>query len=186
MKKLAYATGNQSKADRMAKYLGVPIEHVKLDLEELQTMDLEEIIKHKVYQAYDIVKRPVIVDDVSFWCVGLGGLPGPFVKFFLEHLEDQALCSLLDGKDRSARATCTIAYYDGNELKIFVGELQGKVAMQPHGDNGFGWDAIFEPEGYGGRTRAELNDAEYEEAYRKYRAVDELEAFFQKRGYHGG
>jgi hypothetical protein len=56
---VTFITGNQSKADYLAKYLGIPVKHVKLDLEELQSMDLHKIVEHKVRQAYEHIKSPV-------------------------------------------------------------------------------------------------------------------------------
>ncbi len=53
---LTFITGNQHKADYLAKYLGIEIAHRKIDLDELQSLDLHEIVTHKVKQAYDIVR----------------------------------------------------------------------------------------------------------------------------------
>jgi len=39
--------------------------HEKIDLEEIQSLDLREIVEHKVRQAYDVVKKPVLVEDTS-------------------------------------------------------------------------------------------------------------------------
>lgn len=86
MKTITFITGNPKKAEYMRKLLGMPIEHIKLDLEEIQSLDLEEIVKHKVRQAYEKIGKPVIVDDVSFEFCTLGRLPGTFVKHFLDEL----------------------------------------------------------------------------------------------------
>ncbi|MFA6383501.1 MAG: non-canonical purine NTP pyrophosphatase, partial [Parcubacteria group bacterium] len=86
MKKITFITGNQSKADYLANYLGLPIDHVKIDLDEIQSLDLKEIVTHKVRQAYQKVKKPVIVEDVSLEFKALGGLPGPFIRFFVENM----------------------------------------------------------------------------------------------------
>jgi inosine/xanthosine triphosphate pyrophosphatase family protein len=55
--------------------LGYPVDHVKLDLDELQSMDLHEIVTHKAKQAYDILQKPVLINDISLGFDGLGGLP---------------------------------------------------------------------------------------------------------------
>jgi len=65
MKNITYITGNQHKADYLANYLGHPIEYQKIDLDEIQSLDLRKIVKHKVRQAYDIIKKPVVVEDTS-------------------------------------------------------------------------------------------------------------------------
>jgi predicted subunit of tRNA(5-methylaminomethyl-2-thiouridylate) methyltransferase len=75
MQSITFITGNQKKADYLAKYLGFPIEHIKLDLDEIQSLSLAEIVEHKAKQAYTKVGKPVIVEDVSLEFSVLGRLP---------------------------------------------------------------------------------------------------------------
>lgn len=157
-KQVAFITSNQHKADYLSRVLGLPLTHNSINLEEIQSTSLEEIVEYKVRQAYAIAKCPVLVEDVALGFTALGGLPGPFIKFFVEVSNGlENLCRMLDGfNDRSATAACVFGYYDGEQLKLFCGDLHGVIANQPTGDGGFGWDKIFCPDGYGGRTRAEL------------------------------
>ena len=55
MNKITFITGNQSKADYFAKYLGISVDHRKVELDEIQSLNLREIVEHKVKQAYKIV-----------------------------------------------------------------------------------------------------------------------------------
>lgn len=95
MQSITFITGNQKKADYLARYLGFPIEHIKLDLDEIQSLDLDEIVEHKVKQAYEKIKKPVLVEDASLEFMALGRLPGPFIKFFIEEMGLDKLCTLL-------------------------------------------------------------------------------------------
>lgn len=156
--KPVFITGNQNKADYLARTLGIELEHQKVELDEIQSTDLREIVEHKVKQAFAQIGKPVLVEDVSLRFESLGGLPGPFVKFFVDAPDGlEKMCRMLDAfEDRSARAECVFGFYDGTSLQFFEGGLNGKIAKNPRGENGFGWDKIFEPEGYEGETRAEL------------------------------
>lgn len=176
-----FITGNQSKADYLAAMLGVTLEHRKVELDEIQARTLEEIVTHKVKQAYDIIQAPVLVEDVGLGFEALNGLPGPLIKFFVETENGlQILCSMLDGfENRGAIASCVYGYYDGNEVTLLRGELHGSIAKQPRGENGFGWDKIFEPIGYDGRTRAELNPDEDRETYMAIKPFAELRDFLK-------
>lgn len=176
MRSVTFITGNQNKADYLAKYLGHPVDHVKLDLDELQSLDLREIVEHKVRQAYEQVHMPVLVEDVSLEFKALGRLPGPFIKWFLSEVDLETLISLVEGKDRRAVGRCVLGYYDGERLEIFEGSISGKVADKPAGDNGFGWDKIFIPEGYQ-VTRAELDDDDYRKVYLQIRPFARLKKF---------
>ena len=165
MMDVVFITGNQHKADYFAKLMGLPIAHQKVELDELQSLDLHEIVEHKARRAYEAVKRPVIVEDVSLEFAALGGLPGPFIKFFIEQAGTEACCQLLDSfADRSATIRCTFGYYDGEHVELFDSTLAGTISDQPRGDNGYGFDRIFICEGYD-ITRAEMSPAENEQTY---------------------
>lgn len=178
MKHITFITGSQNKADYLAKYLGFPVEHRKLDLDELQSLDLKEIVTHKVKQAYQQVKAPVIVEDVSLEFTALGRLPGTFIKFFLNEMSFETLCSLLDGKGRKAVARCVFGYYDGENLELFEGSLNGEIPMKPEGENGFGWDQVFIPEGYA-VTRASLNEEDDRKTYIQIKPFQQLKEFLE-------
>lgn len=181
MKQPIFVTGNQHKADHLAKLLGVPIKHQKIDVDEIQSPYLEEVATHKAKQAYDAVQKPVLVEDVALSFVALDGLPGPFIKFFIS-IEDglEKMCRIADVfATRQAVGECVYAYYDGERLELFHGRLDGTIAESPKGDNGFGWDAIFCPEGYGGRTRAELTDEEYATVYKLIKPIDKVRVFLE-------
>jgi non-canonical purine NTP pyrophosphatase (RdgB/HAM1 family) len=183
MKNPVFITGNQKKADYLAQMLGgMPLKHVKVDLDEIQSVDLDAIVEHKVRQAYALVGKPVLVEDVSLGFTALGGLPGPFVKFFVDAPDGlEKLCRMLDGfNDRSARAECTFGYFDGQELKLLRGGLDGKIAMHPRGENGYGWDKIFEPHGYDGKTRAELTPGDDATTYAMIKPFKVLREFLDR------
>lgn len=181
MTTVTFMTGNKHKADYLERLLGVNIAHKKVDVDELQSTDLHEIIEHKVRQAYAIVGTPVLVEDVSLEFTALGNLPGPFIKFFVESADGlEHLCRMLDGfDDRRATAKCTFGYFDGEKVVFFDGELSGEIAKHPRGEGGFGWDKIFCPEGYGGRTRAELLANEDETTYQIIKPFAQLKAFLK-------
>ncbi|HBI17088.1 MAG: Ham1 family protein [Candidatus Moranbacteria bacterium GW2011_GWF2_34_56] len=179
MKKIIFVTGNQNKADYLAKFLDHPIDHKKIDLDEIQSLDLKEIIEHKVRQAYKKIKRPVIVEDTSLEFKSLGGLPGPFIRFFVDNMKFEDICSLVNGKDRGAVAKCAIGYFDGKILKIFEKKMMGEIAQKPAGENGFGWDKIFIPKGYN-ITRSSLNDIGYQKTYLKIKPLVQLKKFLKE------
>lgn len=179
MQEITFITGNQGKADYLAKYLGHPVAHKKVDLDEIQSMNLKEIVEHKVRQAFEIIKSPVIVEDVALEFEALNGLPGPFIRFFVDHIPFETICSMINGKTRNAVAKCVFGYYDGNKLELFEGQLNGRIAETPAGENGFGWDRIFIPEGYD-VTRASLNEDDDKKTYLQLKPFAELKSFFEK------
>lgn len=178
MQEITFITGNQKKADYLAKYLGFPVKHVKLDLDELQSLDLKVIVEHKVRQAYEKVRVPVLVEDSSLEFVALGRLPGTFVKFFQSEISFEDICRLVDNKSRKAIAKCIYGYYDGNTLKLFEGYMDGEVPVHPVGKSDFGWDTIFIPEGYA-VTRAQLDEENNRKTYLQIKPLEKVKAFLE-------
>lgn len=159
--KLTFVTGNINKAELLSKSIGFEIGHRNIELTEIQSLDLEEIITHKAKEAYTKIGSPVLVHDTALYFKALGHLPGPFIKWFLESIGNKGLCKLVDGyNNRQATAVVMLGYYDGQVLKIFQEKLEGEVAETPRGEKGFGWDPVFIPRGYN-KTRAELDESEY-------------------------
>jgi inosine/xanthosine triphosphate pyrophosphatase family protein len=83
---------------------------------------------------------------------------------------------------RKATARAYFGLYDGKTMTILHGEIRGEIANHPRGENGFayGWDSVFCPEGYGGRTRAELSREEYDAVYHQIRPLRELHDLLTK------
>uniref|UniRef100_A0A8V0YFL3 XTP/dITP diphosphatase n=1 Tax=Gallus gallus TaxID=9031 RepID=A0A8V0YFL3_CHICK len=126
------------------------------------------------------IRGPVIVEDTCLCFNALGGLPGPYIKWFLEKLKPEGLYKLLAGfEDKSAYALCTFAFSTGNPeepVKLFKGQTHG-VIVEPRGPRDFGWDPCFQPDGYD-QTYAELPKAVKNSISHRYRALSELSAFF--------
>lgn len=160
-----FITGNQHKADYLSRQLGVTLQHQKIDLDELQSTDLHVIVAHKLEQAFAVIKQPVLVEDVSLVFHALGALPGPYIKWFVESAGAEACCRMLDGfDDRSAVISCCFDYYDGRHMQFFDKSMPGHIATEPRGENGFGFDRFFIPDGYS-ITRGEMTQEENERTY---------------------
>lgn len=175
--KIYLITGNEGKAREYREILGERIEREALELEEIQELDSEKVIKHKLEQAYGILHYPVIIDDVSLTFNAIAPLPGTLIKWFLQSLQPDGLAHLLDQyPDRSAINTTTIGYNDGSQIHMFEGVLKGTIASHPRGENGFGWDCLFIPENTE-KTLAELSAEEKNTLSSRRLAIAQLLAF---------
>jgi XTP/dITP diphosphohydrolase len=176
MKDLTFITGNAHKAKYLEMWLGLPIAHHKLDLVEIQSLDPKEVVTHKVTEAYRQLQRPVLVEDVSLTFHALGKLPGTLVKWFLEELDVDGLCRLLDGyDDRTATVSIIYGLCDGELIRYFEGRAEGRIAPQPRGDRGFGWNPVFIPDGWQ-KTYAEMSDEEMGRVSFRAKAIAKLRA----------
>ena len=178
MTDLTFITGNQNKADFLAKHLGFPVEHHKLDLDEIQSLDLHAVVEHKVRQAYDILQKPVLVEDAGLIFTAMGRLPGTFVKWFIEEIGYDGLLKLANSlPDQTAIGRMCYAYYDGDEVRFFDGEMHGRIAKEARDEGqGFGFDPIFINDGFD-KTRAQMTDEEYAETSYRTDALRKLRPF---------
>jgi XTP/dITP diphosphohydrolase len=84
---------------------------------------------------------------------------------------------MLDGfDDREACAVCVVAVFDGREIRMARGEIQGSIADHVRGNNGFGWDVIFIPEGYE-NTYAEMKPSEKNAISHRRQAFESLKKY---------
>ena len=173
MKSITFITGNLDKVTWTQRYIHIPVEHKKLDLIEIQSLDSREVVEHKVRQAYDILKKPVLVEDTSLVINAWGKLPGTFIKYFFEELGNEGICTMLTAPDRSAVAKVVYGVYDGKKLHFFEGALEGTIPMHPQGKSGFGWNPIFIPKGYD-KTYAQMTKEELDETNIRRIALEKM------------
>ncbi|KAI8352161.1 inosine triphosphate pyrophosphatase [Choanephora cucurbitarum] len=178
--KLIFVTGNKNKLLEVQAILNgvIDVESHKVDLPELQG-ETEEIAKQKCQHAAKILNGPCITEDTALCFNALNGLPGPYIKWFQDGVGHAGLNKMLDGfDDRSAYALCTFAYCEGpdHEPVVFEGRTNGRI-VPARGPANFGWDAIFQPDGFD-QTYAELDKQIKNSISHRSKALDVLKKFF--------
>src|SRR5882762_9178022 len=188
---LLLATRNQHKTREFTQLLGT-----NFTLRDLTSAcDLPEIREtgrgfeeNAVIKAIAISKifphQIVIADDSGLEVKSLDGAPGVFSALYAgENASDRRnveklLRELQGATERSARFRCSIALAKNGELiTTFAGEVAGTITTSPSGENGFGYDPIFMPEGFE-ETFAELPSETKNAISHRGRAVVELVRYF--------
>lgn len=179
-KKIKFVTGNPNKAREAGQILGIEVERVDLQgLFEIQTSDLSELMAHKVNQAYEVLKTPVMVEDSALIFAAWNGLPGALVKWFEKSVGCAGMVKMLEPfGNREAFAVCQVAVRQGEEIVVAKGEVKGSIAHAPRGGNGFGWDVIFIPEGQT-RTFAEMSAEEKNAVSHRRKAFEALRSMLR-------
>ncbi len=178
---ITFITSHPLKAKELSWHLHRPVAHHKLDLLEMQSVDPVQVATYKAKEAYKQLKRPVLVEDFSVRFAALGALPGPLFKWFLQELKPVGLCELLDRYDnRVAFVQDHFAFCAGDEVLIFDGTLQGKIAERPRGEYGYGVDSIFIPDGWD-KTWGEMNKEEQIASSVRSIGLDKLEIYLKSR-----
>ena len=160
--RLLLATTNRGKAAELrsllscvaAEILDLDEIRLKLDVEEDGTT-YEENARKKAIQASEVSGLPSLGDDSGIEIAGLGWRPGLLSARFYDGPWPDRLKKLLDSlrtgnqDGRKARFVCVMALAEsGGVVALGRGVMACKIAYQPAGDHGFGYDPVVVPEGY--------------------------------------
>ena len=180
---IKFITGNKKKVEEFQQIIGssLSVEPMMLDLPELQG-EPADIVKEKCLMASRQCDGPIIVEDTCLCFNALGGLPGPYIKWFLEKTGHAGLNNLLAAySDKSAFALCIFAFYDKQKMDtpiLFEGRTEGRI-VPARGPHSFGWDPIFLPDGFD-LTYAELDKDVKNTISHRGRALAKLKEYLIK------
>ena len=175
---LYFITGNLNKF-KGAKQILPEIEQLDIDLPEIQEIDPERILAFKLEQAFLHHQGEFIVDDTGLYMECLNGLPGPLVKWFLKTVGPEGLYKIAQslGNDRGM-ARAVIGYARSpKDIHFFEGVVNGRV-VEPKGNDGFGWDPIFQPDGHD-KTYAEMSLEEKNQVSHRGISLRKLKEFLE-------
>lgn len=145
---LYFITGNKGKFSEVQSYLP-EILQLDIELPEIQELDPHLIIQAKLKEALRHHQGELIVEDVSLALDCLNGMPGPLIKWFLKRFGNQGLYDLTVKLGNSKAIASTMIGYsnNGSDPLFFEGSMIGSI-VAPQGNQGFGWDPIFQLDGY--------------------------------------
>lgn len=197
--KIVFATNNKNKLAEIRAILGERFDVVSLndigchaDIPETGRT-LEENAMQKARYVYDNYGLSVFADDTGLEVDALGGAPGIYSARYAGgegHDSEANMARLLgelgENNNRKARFRTVIALLlkggengggNGNAVeKLFEGIVNGEITLGKKGGGGFGYDPIFQPEGYG-RTFAELGPDIKNRISHRAKAVEKLAGY---------
>lgn len=190
--RIVFATNNSHKLDEIRNILGSSFEVMSLnelgchdDIPETGTT-LEENARQKAQYIYDKYHCNVFADDTGLEVDALGGKPGVYSARYAggEGHDSEAnmtkLLKNLEGEtNRKAQFRTVIALILDGKTSLFDGIVEGEIIKERRGGEGFGYDPIFQPEGYD-KTFAELGNDIKNTISHRARAVAKLAAFLKQ------
>ena len=185
MKKVVVATKNLGKLKEIKEiiknYELLSLQDIDCDINvEEDQNTFEGNAKKKAKEISEFLKMPCIADDSGLCIDKYNGWPGVYTARFLgekstpHQRNTYILEKMKDVKDeeRTASVKCCVTYYENGKYIMGFGELRGKIAKEIRGNNGFGFDSIFELED--GRTFAELSAEEKNQISHRKLALQDL------------
>ena len=168
--RIRFLSRNEHKIAEAARILGpldVEVIPIAMSIDELQTRDVETIVRDKVLRAFNRIGHRLFVEQTCLYIDALNGFPGGLTQPFWDSLEADRFCELFGrGERRGLTAKTWIGYCDGRRVRHFSGEVRGTVAPEPHGDRTFQWDCVFVPDGHE-ETFAEMGERKNEISMRR-------------------
>jgi XTP/dITP diphosphohydrolase len=153
-------TGNPGKIAEARRLAGPGLAAIEVDLPEIQSLDLLEVLRHKGEEAWRRLHRPLVVEEAGLDLDALGGFPGPLVKWMLASVGAPGVARVaLALANPRAVARAALYYRDPQRTLIAAGATAGNLVLPPRGEHGFGWDPVFLPDG-ADRTFGELTGPE--------------------------
>ena len=193
MRNLVFATGNSHKLQEVQGLFkeGFALSCLKdVNITEEIPETADNLVDNALQKAWYVFNKcgiPCFADDTGLEVEALGGAPGVYSARYAGEQKDSKLNMLLllknmTGKtNRNARFRTIIAYIDENAQEhIFEGEIRGKIIENMVGENGFGYDPIYVPEGYE-QTFAELSSEIKNTISHRARAMEKFLSYINNK-----
>ena len=184
-KKIVVATNNKEKLKEIKQILKdyklLTLKDVNCDIEvEEDKNTFEGNSLKKAKEISELINMPCIADDSGLCIDAFDGWPGVYSARFLgenataEEKNNVILDKMktLEKNQRTAKFKCVVTYYESGNIIIGKGEIKGRISKEPRGNNGFGFDPIFELEN--GMTYAQLTKDEKNMISHRKRALENL------------
>jgi non-canonical purine NTP pyrophosphatase (RdgB/HAM1 family) len=179
-----FVTSNQNKLNEARQILQMNVQSINIDTPEIQAIATKDVVEQKVMEAYKQVQKPVFVEDTGLHIKAWYGLPGALIKWFIQPSKEvskqvciENICRMMkDFPEREAYAEACIGFYNGKEFKCFTGKVNGIIVDAPRGPMNFGWDPIFQPNGYN-QTFAEMGPVEKNKISHRKLAFEEFKKY---------
>ena len=190
MGKIVVATNNSGKLREIKEILKyyeiISLKDLNLNIKIMEDgKTFKENALKKAKEVFKATNIPSIADDSGLCIDALNGFPGINTARFLgesasdEDRNNYILEKMKDNKEseRTAEVICSIAYVDSKNEFVVEGVVKGKIPYQKRGNNGFGFDPIFELEN--GKTLAELEDFEKNNVSSRKIALEKLKEILE-------
>lgn len=137
MKSIFYITANKYKLLHAKEYVrdsGIEIVGRELEIFEIQSDDLEQVVRKKAYDAWHMLQQPLIVSDSGWEIPALGGFPGPYMKDINNWFKPEDFLNLMKDKpNRSIYLNHMVVVVIAGRFKIFREKSRGEFVGQPKG-----------------------------------------------------
>jgi non-canonical purine NTP pyrophosphatase (RdgB/HAM1 family) len=153
-KKIYYVTGNQGKFEEVKYFIEYHTQDIDLiqfnaQIPEIQTLDQKTIALDKALKAWEILQKPLIIDDSAIYFEKYNKFPGTFSKYVYQGLGFEGIKKLIEQKDKATFFLYMIYVEKANSFNIFEGKCEGTLTKPEvfSGNVELPFDCFFIPHG---------------------------------------
>lgn len=180
---MIFVTSNKGKFREYESMLieyGISVDLIQTTYPEEQLDDIEKVVERSSYYLQGIISDEFFIDDSGLFIKSLNNFPGVYSSYVKKTIGNPGILRLMEGvSNRDATFKTCIAYYDGS-LHLFTGVMEGRIALEEKGRDGFGYDPIFIPRG-DIRTYAEMPIEEKNQISHRGKATIEFIRYLKKK-----
>lgn len=187
MKTIVFVTGNQGKVAELTKLTTdchATFIQDSFGYPEIQAETLEDVALFGCQHVLQRLNKPFILEDAGLFIDALHGFPGVYSKYVYHSIGLDGVLRLLQGichPERTATFRCVYALQEPQAKPfLFIGESKGVIITECRGDNGFGYDPIFMPDG-STKTFAEMTLEEKNQVSHRGKAIKQLKTYLKEK-----
>ena len=162
-----FVTGNVHKfheARNILSRFNIATAMLNVEAVEIQDDDIKTIAQTSALDAVHKYGLSVFVEDAGLFIKALKGFPGPYSNYIYRTIGTRGILKLMEeASQRDAYFHSIVAFSDPDkktEPFCFEGRVQGKITHEERGQQGFGFDPIFQPLAEKGKTFAQMQTEE--------------------------
>ena len=162
--------GKVAEYQREFDHLGIEMVHLRVNYDEIQSFDLEEVVIKGMEEIKGRGIENFIIDDSGLFVDALAGFPGVWSAYVQKTISNKGILKLMAGEsNRDARFKCCIGCNINGKDTVVTGICEGSILYEERGSGGFGFDPIFTYDGK--RSFAEMPLEEKNEVSHRGNAV---------------
>jgi len=180
-----FVTGNVHKfheARNVLSRFGIATAMVNLETIEIQADAIKTVAQVSALDAAKKSGLPIFVEDAGLFINALNGFPGPYSNYVYRTIGIGGILKLLGKtKQRDAYFHSVVAFCDPRgkiKLLCFEGRVNGKITFEERGNQGFGFDPIFELPTRKGATFAEMSTQEKNQLSHRAQALKKFARWY--------